>query len=179
LDSAPSDRDLVARLLATRDERSFRDLYQRHTPMLYAVALRLSSTEADAMDAVHDAWLRAVDALPSFQWRSTFRTWLCGIVVNRVREVSRSEERMVDLDEQALSDELVELPRGVDGIDLERAIGRLAPRYRQVLILHDAEGFTHEEIAGILGIEPGTSKSQLARGRRRIRMLLEQGDNEP
>jgi RNA polymerase sigma-70 factor (ECF subfamily) len=82
----------------------------------------------------------------------------------------------VDLTEDQLSDDLVELPRGTESIDLERAIAALSPRYREVLILHDAEGFTHEEIAELLGIESGTSKSQLARGRRRLRMLLEQGE---
>jgi RNA polymerase sigma-70 factor (ECF subfamily) len=171
-----TDRELAERVMRSRDEAAFRDLYQRHTPMLYAVASRLSSTEADAMDAVHDAWLRAVDALPAFQWRSSLRTWLCGIVLNRVREMSRIDSRTVDLTEDQLSDDLVELPRGTESIDLERAIAALSPRYREVLILHDAEGFTHEEIAELLGIESGTSKSQLARGRRRLRMLLEQGE---
>jgi RNA polymerase sigma-70 factor (ECF subfamily) len=176
LTTPETDRELAERVMGSRDEAAFRDLYQRHTPMLYAVARRLSSTEADAMDAVHDAWLRAVDALPAFHWRSSLRTWLCGIVLNRVRELSRMDSRLVELAEDHLPDDPVELPRGVEGIDLENAIAALSPRYREVLILHDAEGFTHEEIAGLLGIQPGTSKSQLARGRRRLRMILEQGE---
>jgi RNA polymerase sigma-70 factor (ECF subfamily) len=168
-----TDRALVERVIADREEGSFRTLYARHTPALYAMAMRLTSEAADAEDAVHDAWLRAVEALPRFEWRSTLRTWLTSILLNRIRELDRQERHVLPVDDYAAASEpMVELPGGVDPIDLEAAIRALPPGYRRVLLLHDAEGFTHDDIAALLGVTSGTSKSQLAHARRRLRRAL-------
>ena len=88
-----SDRELVERVTTSGDEEAFRLLYRRHTDVLYAVALRMTAEHADAEDVVHDAWVRAADALGRFEWRSTLPTWLIGIVVNRVRELKRRDRR--------------------------------------------------------------------------------------
>jgi RNA polymerase sigma-70 factor (ECF subfamily) len=177
-----TDRALVERVIAEREEGAFRTLYARHTPALYAMAMRLTSEAADAEDAVHDAWLRAVEALPRFEWRSTLRTWLTSILLNRIRELDRQERQLLPNDEYAAASEpIVELPGDVDPIDLEAAIRALPPGYRRVLVLHDAEGFTHEDIAALLGVTPGTSKSQLAHARRRLRraLLPEEAEETP
>jgi RNA polymerase sigma-70 factor (ECF subfamily) len=164
------DRTLVAAITSRNDERAFAELYARHTTAMWRLALRLTGgDEPAAEDAVHDAWVKAVEKLRMFTWRSTLRTWLSGFVVNMVREHTRSVRDDADVD--------AELPDGDTGdallrIDIDRALTSLSPGYRQVLVLHDIEGFTHGEIAGMMGIDAGTSKSQLTRARRRMRALL-------
>ena len=172
-DDATSDRALANRVLTERDEAAFRELYRRHTPTMYAIALRFTASEADAEDAVHDGWIRAVEGLARFHWRSTLRTWLVGILINRVREMKRSEREDVALDDGVLEHHMrPELPRVIDPIDLERALARMPVGYRRVFVLHDVEGFTHDDIARLLDVEPGTSKSQLARARQWLRRTL-------
>lgn len=168
-----SDRELVARVLDGQEESAFRLLYSRHTAALYGIAMRLTGESADAEDAVHDAWVRALDGLARFEWRSSLRTWLTSILLNRIRELDR-DDRLVAIadDESIAAPERLELPRNVEPMDLEAAIRALPPGYRRVLVLHDVEGFTHEEIASLLDVTPGTSKSQLAHARQRLRRLL-------
>ena len=175
------DRVLVDRLARDGDARAFESLYRRHTPAVFSTAIRLTGDADTAQDIVHDAWVRAVESLDRFSNRSSFRTWLTGILINCHRERSREQRREV-ADSDASSDDVVDssgsapLDGGrIDPLDLEAAIAALAPRFREVFVLHDIEGFTHEEIATTLGLVPGTSKSQLARARRRVCELLESG----
>jgi RNA polymerase sigma-70 factor (ECF subfamily) len=170
-DESDDDRALAERVLVRRDEQAFRRLYHRHSGALYATALRLTSDAHEASDAVHDAWVRAVERLASFEWRGSFRAWMTGILINVVREGRRSHARDAPLDEEHVSPDAGTRDLLL-AIDLDAAIGRLAPRYRDVFVLHDVDGFTHEEIGRMLGIDPGTSKSQLARARRRLREML-------
>lgn len=170
----PSDRDLVAAVIRSGDEHAFRDLYRRHTPRLYRIAVRIGADrEQLAEDAVHDVWIRAVERFAAFEWRSTLATWLTGILVNRVRELRRDRRRQATepLDEWTVPDETSPFPD--DRLDLEEAIAALSPGYRAVVVLHDIEGFTHDEIASLLSIDPGTSKSQLSRARARLRHWLD------
>jgi RNA polymerase sigma-70 factor (ECF subfamily) len=101
------------------------------------------------------------------------------ILVNRAREVWRSRGHEVDAghdhDRPGAPDPAAAL---ADHLDLERALARLAPGYREVVILHDVEGFTHEEIGSLLDIDPGTSRSQLVRARGRLRHLLQGNPDE-
>jgi Sigma-70 region 2 len=76
-----TDQMLVEDYLSHRDEKSFRELYRRHTPALYAFAMRFCESEPDAHDAIQDAWIRACDSLEGFQWKSSLRTWLTGILI--------------------------------------------------------------------------------------------------
>ena len=161
------DRVLVARVIANRDERAYAELYDRHTPFLYGYALRLTNgDEPLAQDIVHDAWIGAVDRFAAFEWRSSLRTWISGFVANAARRAVVNASDDVPLDEAAGKDDASET------IDLERALADLPAGYRQILLLHDYEGYTHEEIAEQLGIEPGTSKSQLSRARNAMRRAL-------
>jgi RNA polymerase sigma-70 factor (ECF subfamily) len=180
-DDVVDDVVLVDRLARDRDSGAFGQLYHRHTSALYATAVRLTGNADVAQDIVHDAWVRAVESLGRFSNRSSFRTWLTGIAINCHRERSREERREV-AEADAPLDDVVDSSGSapldgsrIDALDLEAAIGALAPRFREVFVLHDIEGFTHEEIATMLGLVPGTSKSQLARARRRVRELLESG----
>jgi RNA polymerase sigma-70 factor (ECF subfamily) len=171
-----TDRELVGLVSAHGDEDAFRRLYRAHTPALYATALRLSPGAAEAADAVHDAWVRAVERLGEFQWKSSLRTWLTGILVNVVRESRRAHWRE---EPYGPDDVAAEPPDLLLSIDLDAAIARLAPGYREVFVLHDMDGFTHDEIARLLGVEPGTSKSQLSRARGHLRRMLGEPAREP
>jgi RNA polymerase sigma-70 factor (ECF subfamily) len=178
-----TDVALLDRLARTGDARAFDVLYARHTQTLYAVALRLTRDDDAAADIVHDVWLRALESAARFERRSAFRTWITGILINRVREHLRAQRREAQFDGDDV--EAIESPVATDAepidgarfdrLDLEAAIAALPARFRQVLVLHDVEGFTHEEIAEMLGVVPGTSKSQLSRARQRMRALLESG----
>jgi len=167
-----SDAALVAAVVGG-SEAAFRELFRRHTPhLLQFVSRVLGASAGDAEDVVQDTWLRAYPALVTFRNESSFSTWLCSVGLRAAldamrRGKRRSTELVLDDDDAPL-----ELPHHEDRMDLETAIATLAPGYRMVLLLHDVEGFTHEEIALQLGIAPGTSKAQLFKARRVMRALL-------
>jgi RNA polymerase sigma factor (sigma-70 family) len=157
-----NDRELIEAFVARRDERGFRALYQKHTAALYRFALRLvGGVGPDAEDVVQETWIRAVQSLDVYQGHSVFRTWLFGIAVNCSRELLRRRGFPNDPAEIAV-------PHAEAG-DLARLIARLPEGCREVLVLHDIEGYTHEEIAGLLSIAPGTSKHHLFRAREKLR----------
>lgn len=172
-----SDQALVRSVVRSRDERSFRVLYRRHSAMMMRVARRAAGQDrATVEDIIQESWVRAVRGLPNFEWRSTLSSWLCGIVINVARESRRSQLPVSDaqiVQDRIESAELWIDP--VDGLALSDAIQSLPDGYRSVITLHDIAGFTHDEIGTILSIDPGTSKSQLARGRQKLREFLHQG----
>jgi RNA polymerase sigma-70 factor (ECF subfamily) len=172
--SESDDRVLTERFVADGDEEAFRLLYRRHTPRLYAVAVRLSGgRNADADDVVQEAWVRAARRLSSFEWRSALPTWLTSIVVRcgleRLR--ARRPDRNVPLDAVAASMAVRATDPAV-ALDLEAAIASLPDGYRVAVVLHDIEGWSHAEIARTLGIAEGTARSQLFHARRQLRATL-------
>jgi RNA polymerase sigma-70 factor (ECF subfamily) len=171
-----SDAALLDRVAQRRDARAFEALYTRHTERLYATALRITHEPDIAADVVHDAWVRAVERAGRFEHRATFRTWLTGILINCIRERRRDDAPLAlaaDVTDTLAAPLVVD--SDADALDLDAAIAALSLGFRQVLVLHDVEGFTHDEIARMLGIATGTSKSQLARARQRVREMLASG----
>ena len=166
-----SDSALVAAAISG-GEREFRELFRRHTPHLLQFVTRvLGPARSDAEDVVQDTWLRAYPALVTFRNESSFSTWLCAVGLRAALDSMRRGKRHAAdslFDEDAASEPAAD----DDRMDIESAIARLSPGYRMVLLLHDVEGFTHEEIALQLGIAPGTSKAQLFKARRVMRALL-------
>jgi RNA polymerase sigma-70 factor, ECF subfamily len=164
---AEQEQRAVDRFLRERTEASFIPLYEAHTPVMLGIATRLARNHAE--DAVQEAWIRAVAALPRFRWRSSLRTWLCGIVVNCCRELSRnSASQLTAVDElaPAVTPPVLEQP------DVERAIASMPAAAREVFVLHELYGYTHEEIGDIAGIDAGTSRSQLHHSRRMFRAFF-------
>ena len=183
------DRELVRRFLEGADERAFRALWRRHAPRMHGMLLRMLRGDGRAAeDALQEAWIRAADKLGAFRWESALSTWLTGIAVRCALESGRAAGRRQRLEQQALA-------RGMDHgsggaapdlaatqldpagklamtVDLASALARLPDEGRDVLLLHDVEGYTHGEIAQMLGIEEGTSKSRLWRARRAMRGML-------
>ena len=156
------------------DAAAIRDLYRRYSPRVYAVVRRLAGDDALAEDWAQEAWVRAFRALPAFRGESRFSTWLHRIAVNSALHGRRWRERRVTHE--------VALPATVEHagradhvalrIALQRALDELPEGMRQIVVLHDVEGYTHEEIGDLLGVAPGTSKSQLFKARARLRAML-------
>jgi RNA polymerase sigma-70 factor, ECF subfamily len=166
-----SDTALIAAAI-NGAEPAFRELFRRHTPhLLQFVSRILGASQADAEDVVQDTWLRAYPALVTFRNESSFSTWLCSVGMRAALDHLRKGRRHIA--DSLFDDDTPALPPANDErMDIEHAVSRLAPGYRMVLLLHDVEGFTHEEIALQLGIAPGTSKAQLFKARRAMRTLL-------
>ncbi|HTD61380.1 MAG TPA: RNA polymerase sigma factor [Gemmatimonadaceae bacterium] len=160
----------------TGGEDAFRALYRAHTPALYALALRLTGgDQSEAEDLVQETWVRATRKMSAFRGESALRTWLCGVLVNVRRERVRSAWRMVG----APDIEPVSPPRDDTAFDLERAIATLPDGARDIFVLHDVYGYAHREIAELLGVVEGTSKSQLARARMLLRAALNLDEARP
>lgn len=162
------EQRLIRKILAG-DESAFRNVFRHHSPAMFGVARRiLGGDAADAEDAVQEAWLRAVRSLVSFRGDSALQTWLVGIAVRCALEIGRRRRSTTTVEDW----QPTSAPASGDRLDLERVIAALADGYRHVLVLHDVYGYTHAEIAGLLGIEEGTSKSQLSRARALVRRAL-------
>ncbi len=156
------------------DRMAIEALYAKYAPRVYAVVRRLAGEDALAEDWAQEAWVRAIRALPKFRGDAQFSTWIHRIAVNSALHGQRWRGRRAGR-EESLPATYAAPPtdeRAVLKVRIERALTRLPERMRQVLVLHDVEGHTHEEIAEMLGIMPGTSKSQLFKARAHMRTLL-------
>lgn len=177
-DPSPREEDhALVRAAGGGDVRAFEVLYRRHSRRVYAVLWRLCGHEARAEDLVQDAFVRAWQALPGFRFESAFSTWLHRLAVNTaLMELrSRSGAEALETDDAALEFHATTDSAGQRtalGLDLERAVATLPPRARAVLVLHDVEGWKHEEIAAELGMAVGSSKAQLHRARGLLRTRL-------
>lgn len=167
-----TDRDLVRRA-GDGDEAAARALYHRYAPRVFAVVRRMACDDTVAEDWAQEAWIRVFRALPGFRGESAFSTWLHRVAVNSALQGMRSRNRHATR-EADLSSATPSRPAEPVALRLalERAMDRLPDGMRQVLVLHDVEGFTHDEIGEMLGIAAGTSKSQLFKARAKMRELL-------
>ena len=164
----------LIREAAEGDARAIRALYDRYAPRVFAVVRRIAGDDESAQDYAQEAWIRAVRALPTFRGDARFSTWLHRIAVNSALQALRKSETRRKR-EAPFPAEVPVGPRGGDTLlqrRLERALDALPDGMRQVLILHDVEGYTHDEIGDALGVAAGTSKSQLFKARAKMRELL-------
>lgn len=172
-----SDSSDVA-LAASGDRRAFERLYRTHVNRVFAVCARMVSDRTHAEELTQDVFVRAWDKLSLFRGDSAFGTWLHRLAVNVVLNARKSEGRHRAKFEGE-GDAVDELPQGSAAsppgaaIDLEAAIAALPPGARRVFVLHDVEGYKHEEIAEMLGITAGGSKAQLHRARHLLRQTLD------
>ena len=158
----------------------FDALYEQHATRLLNLAWRMCGTRADAEDLLQEIFLQAYRKLPEFRGESAIGTWLYRLAMNRCLDHLKSRHTRAGtatstLNEDVMPAELRSLTTseiGVKKLDLERAIAQLPEGARAVFVLHDVEGFQHQEIASILGITEGTSKSQVHKARLRLRELL-------
>ena len=174
---AESDASEVA-LAASGDRRAFERLYRTHVNRVFAVCARMVNDRSHAEELTQDVFVRAWEKLSQFRGEAAFGTWLHRLAVNVVLNARKSEGRVRSRFKDG-PEELDVLPvsRSVSApgasIDLEAAIALLPPGARRIFVLHDVEGFKHEEIAGMLSITAGGSKAQLHRARMLLREALQ------
>lgn len=168
--TAATDQALVARYLHARDENAFRDLYRASSPAIYGFLMRLTGKPEEAQELLQETWVRAATRLAAFRWESSLTTWLRGIALHCWHESRRSDREPSLADSEGAVESAP--PPSVTTVDLAIAVAALPVGYRAAIVLHDIEGFTHEEIADRLGIDAGTSRSQLSRARERLRRAL-------
>lgn len=173
---ASTDESALVRLAQQQDEPAFEALYRRYQPRVYAICLRLTANVASAEELTQTAFIQLWKKLPLFRGESSFATWLHRLTVNTVlmelRLTRRREARVFGTDEPATFEiPSLPLPSGIR-LDLEQAIAHLPPQARAVFVLHDVEGYTHEEIAGLMGVQTGTTKAQLHRARLLLQEVL-------
>jgi RNA polymerase sigma-70 factor, ECF subfamily len=155
------------------EEAALHALYRRYAPRVYAVVRRIAGDDALADDWSQEAWIRVFRSLAEFRGEAAFSTWVHRVAVNSALQGLRTRSRHADRETELTVDRASPPPEpAVLRLSLERAVGRLPDGMRQVLVLHDVEGFTHEEIGEMLGIAAGTSKSQLFKARAKMREML-------
>lgn len=179
-------KDLVLTKLASDgDMGAFEEIYKRHHRRVYSICLRMLQSPTEAEDLTQDVFIQLYRKIGSFRGDSAFTTWLHRMTVNQVlmhfRKRTVKYEKTTE--EGETPDQMVtgttdpNKMRIVDKIALDNAIGQLPNGYKNVFVLHDVEGFEHEEVARILGCSVGTSKSQLHKARLKLQKLLQKKAN--
>jgi RNA polymerase sigma-70 factor (ECF subfamily) len=179
-DATPEDRrrdeEPLIRRAQEGDMVAFEELYRRHVGRVFALCRRLAGEESLAEELAQEAFVRAWQKLGSFRGESAFSSWLYTLTVNKAlterRSRRRRTSRVVATEDLSAFDRPGRPATPEHGFDLERALATLPPGARAVLVLHDVEGYKHQEIADLTGIAEGTSKAQLHRARRLLREAL-------
>jgi RNA polymerase sigma-70 factor (ECF subfamily) len=185
-----SEADAI-RLAQQGNAEAFEFIYRMHSRRVYALCLRMVSNTAEAEDLAQEAFLQLFRKIHTFRGESAFSTWLHRLAVNvvlmRLRKKSLPE---TSLEEVTEPDEETGGPRrdvglpdptlvgSIDRVNLQRAIDELPPGYKQVFVLHDVQGYEHNEIAEMMGCSIGNSKSQLHKARTRLRELLQEAQRD-
>lgn len=169
-----SDADLIERC-QRGEPGAFEQLYRDHAVRVYNLACRLSGSMADGEDLAQEVFALIYRKLGSFKGEAALGTWIYRLATNHCLDFLRKRHsgsgRTEPFDE-AVAPVAATAPLRAEKIDLERAISRLSPGYRAAFLLHDVEGFNHHEIASILGVAEGTSKSQVHKARLKLREYL-------
>jgi RNA polymerase sigma-70 factor, ECF subfamily len=175
--SYAGDSDVA--LAAAGDRHAFERLYRLHVNRVFSLCARMVTDRTRAEELTQDVFVRAWDKLHLFRGESSFSTWLHRMAVNVVLNARKSDGRMrskfEDNDEELGLDSLPATTSMIGAgemLDIEAAIAKLPPGARRVFVLHDVEGFKHEEIAEQLGVTTGATKAQLHRARLLLRQSL-------
>lgn len=162
-------------LAAGGDRLAFERLYRRHADRVFALCARMIADRGEAEELTQDVFVRAWDKLTLYRGESAFSTWLhrlaVNVILNHRKSASRRRAREID-DQEQLEGQADRTVYPGTRMDLEQAIATLPPGARRVFVLHDVEGYKHEEIADLLGVTSGGSKAQLHRARRLLREAL-------
>jgi RNA polymerase sigma-70 factor, ECF subfamily len=169
------ERELVRRVLGG-DKAAQREFYERHVDRIYALAYRMTGAEAAARDCTQSAFIHLFGKLGTFRGEAALATWVHAVAVSVILQWRRKAKwlgREVEIEAAAdVADSTASPSDGVVNDAVRRAIDALAARYRVVVVMHDIEGYTHEEIGAALGIRIGTSKVRLARARKKLKQSL-------
>jgi RNA polymerase sigma-70 factor (ECF subfamily) len=172
-----ADENRLVRRAQARDPQAFEHLYRQHVGRVYAVCLRMVANVRQAEELTQKAFVLVWEKLPLFRGESAFSSWLHRVAVNTVlaelRADHRRTQRVFGTEDPAVFETAPPPPpAGLQG-DLDQAIAGLPPQARAVFVLHDVEGWQHQEIATQLGVAVGTSKAQLHRARKLLQEVLQ------
>ena len=177
--SAPAGDSTDVALAAAGDRRAFERLYKAHVNRVFTLCTRMCGSRVRGEELTQDVFVRAWEKLPQFRGESAFSTWIHRVAVNIVltdrKNEGRARQRMKEDEEDGGEDifaPAATMPRDADRMDIAAAIKGLPPGARQIFVLHDVEGYKHEEIAELCGITAGGSKAQLHRARLLLREAL-------
>jgi RNA polymerase sigma-70 factor, ECF subfamily len=174
---APDEEADVIRRAQERDMQAFERLYCTHVGRVHAICLRMAANVTRAEELTQKAFVTAWEKLPHFRGESAFSSWLHRVAVNTVLADLRAEfrrtQRVFVTEDPALFETPTPPPPAGIRLDLEQAIAALPPQARMVFVLHDVEGWRHDEIAQQLGVATGTSKAQLHRARKLLQEALQ------
>jgi len=170
----------LAQRAAAGDMQAFEELFRQHRRLVYGLCLRMTQDVAEAEDVTQEVFVLLFRKIGGFRGEANFTTWLHRLTVNQVlmrfrKNKSRREDALEDENLRPHESVRPASPKAsqmIDRITLESAIAKLPPGYRAAFILHDVEGYEHEEVARIMGCAVGTSKSQLHKARTKLRKLL-------
>jgi RNA polymerase sigma-70 factor (ECF subfamily) len=172
-----NDDGTLVRRAQEGDEVAFERLYRWHVNRVYALCLRMCCDASLAQELTQDAFVRAWERLESFRHESAFSSWLYRVTVNVVLGNRRSRRRyaakLAEAQSRGSSHHGANAHSHQARMDLEAAMAQLPDGARHVFVLHDVEGYKHEEISKLIGVAPGTSKAQLHRARRILRECME------
>lgn len=186
---ASSNADLVASA-QQGEEWAFEALFQQNKQRVYALCLRMIGNTADAEELTQEAFLQVFRKIQTFRGQSAFSTWLHRVTVNTVlMRLRKKRVTAVPLEDNIREEEGSDAPKeygapdltltgAIDRVNLKRAMAMLPIGYRQAFVLHDVEGYEHNEIAELLGCSIGNSKSQLHKARARLRKLLQEAGRD-
>jgi len=181
-DKDPNEAELIERA-KQGDAQAFQALYDKHKRRVYSLCLRMTANTAEAEDLTQEAFLQLYRKIATFRGESAFSTWLHRLSVNVVlmqlrkktlpvvslEETTQGEE---DTPKKDFGAEDLALAGSIDRLQLQKAVDDLPPGYRTIFVLHDIEGYEHNEIATLVGCSIGNSKSQLHKARMKLRDLL-------
>ncbi len=175
-DSLPppsSEEQHLLRGCLAQDRQAQYRLYQQYKTAMFSSALRILGDRALAQDALQEAFMDVFQSLTTFQQQSTLGAWIKTIVVRRALRTLRHEQRMEVYDQERHPEPLVAWHDSLTGEALDKAIGELPAGYRAVFCLVEVEGYSHREVAELLGTTEGTSKSQLYHAKRVLQRKLQ------
>jgi RNA polymerase sigma-70 factor (ECF subfamily) len=186
---APGIADLVARA-QKGEERAFEALFEQHKQRVYSLCLRMTGNTGDAEELTQEAFLQLFRKIHTFRGESAFSTWLHRLCVNTVlMRLRKKTVSVLPLEDSEREEEFEEarkefgacdlaLAGAIDRLNLKRAVAQLPFGYRRAFVLHDVQGYEHNEIAALLGCSIGNSKSQLHKARAKLRKLLQETGRE-
>jgi RNA polymerase sigma-70 factor (ECF subfamily) len=168
--------ELVARCQAG-DVGAFETLYLQHAARIYSLACRIAGSPEDGEDLLQEIFLQAHRKIGTFKGDAAIGTWLYRLAVNHCLDYVRGRQAKMNkltetLDAEGSIEPIARRESPIARLDLERAIERLPEGCREAFVLHDVEGFDHKEVAALLGIAEGTSKSQVFKARMKLRGYL-------
>jgi RNA polymerase sigma-70 factor, ECF subfamily len=173
--AADRSDEALLRAFVKGDNDAFDELMRRHEDKIFALASRMTGNRHDALDATQEAFISAFKNAARFKGNSAFSTWLYRIAINACTDLLRRKQRQIPTEDVELAGRLTATTDDIaERVDIHRALADLGAEHREAVVMHDLGGFPYEDIAALTGVQLGTVKSRISRGRKKLAETLEQ-----